>query len=81
MMAANNSLKSNRSMLSKRREKSALSGSYANIELKELPQATTKQLLEIKTRLKREHKQTTIKSIAIFLIIIFVTIVFVLLNT
>lgn len=34
MMAANNSLKNNRSLLAKRNKTKALEGSYANIELK-----------------------------------------------
>lgn len=51
MLHAIKSLKNNRSLLSKRKEKGALSGSYANIKLKKLPKATPEQLLEIKKRL------------------------------
>lgn len=78
MMAANNSLKNNRSLLSKRKEKGALSGSYANIKLKELPKASPEQLLEIKKRLKRENKEARIKNISIFLILFFGVISFIL---
>ncbi|MDB2462522.1 hypothetical protein N9W61_00230 [Algibacter sp.] len=68
MMAANNSLKNNRGLVSKRREKGALEGSYANIELKEFPKATPEQLLEIKQRVKEENRKTRIKTFLLFLV-------------
>lgn len=76
MMAAINSLKNNRSLLSKRKEKGALGGSYANIKLKELPQATPEQLHEIKRRLKKENKEAQLKMYAIFLVLLFVLFTF-----
>lgn len=48
MLVAIKSLKNNRNLLSKRKEKSVLGGSYANIRLKELPEATLELLQEIK---------------------------------
>ncbi|WP_298554798.1 hypothetical protein [uncultured Algibacter sp.] len=78
IMAANNSLKNNRCLLSKRREKGALGGGYANIELKELPKSTPEKLLEIRQRLKRENKNARIKNIALFLVLIFGTVALVL---
>ena len=69
MMAANNSLKNNRSLVSKRKENRALEGSYANIELKEFPKATQKQLLEIKQRVKQENRAYKIKSILLFAVL------------
>ena len=57
MMNANLSLKNNRSMLSKRKEKSALGGSYANTELKEFPKATKAQLREIKKKIQKEDSK------------------------
>ncbi|XMO87303.1 hypothetical protein AAFN75_03245 [Algibacter sp. AS12] len=74
MMAANNSLKNNRSLTSKRREKGALGGSYANIGLKEFPHATPVQLIEIKQRLKKEHREARIKYLVVFLLLLFVII-------
>ena len=78
MMAAINSLKNNRSLVSKRREKGALSGSYANIKLKELPKATPEQLLEIKQRIKRENRSYKIKSILLFVLLLSGLIAFIL---
>ncbi|WP_396601888.1 hypothetical protein [Algibacter sp. R77976] len=81
MMAANNSLKNNRSLLSKRKENGALGGSYSNIELKEFPKATPEQLEDIKIRIKRDHRVARIKTILIFLILLFGLIAFVLFTT
>jgi len=67
MMAANNSLKNNRSLLSKRREKNALSGSYSKLELKDFPDSTPEALELIKQKIKREKRQTLIKTILVFI--------------
>ena len=48
MMAANNSLKNNRSLLSKRKEKNSLSGSYSNVKMADFPKATAQELKRIK---------------------------------
>lgn len=69
MMAANQSLKSNRSLLKKRKEKGALRGSYSNMELKEFPKATPEILKEIRERIQKERKQTLIKSLILFAVI------------
>lgn len=70
MMAANQSLKNNRSQLSKRKDKKALGGSYANIQLKEFPKATNEQLQGIKERLQKENKQTRLKQFILFIFLI-----------
>lgn len=67
-MAANQSLKNNRSLTSKRKEKGALSGSYANIELKEFPKATQEQLDTIKAQTLTDNKKALIQTIAFFII-------------
>ena len=72
MMAANNSLKNNRSLLSKRKDAKALEGSYANIELKEFPKATAEQLQEIRERIQIKNKQNRFRQ---FLAIIFIIVV------
>ena len=68
MMAANQSLKNNRSLTSKRKENSVLSGSYANIKLKQFPKATPEQLIEIKERTQRENKEYKLKLIVTFVL-------------
>ena len=74
MMAANNSLKNNRSLLAKRKETKALEGSYGNIELKEFPKATAEQLKEIRERIQLENKQRRLKIYFMLGIIIIVLI-------
>ncbi len=66
MMAANNSLKNNRSLLSKRKEKSSLSGSYSNVELAAFPKATAQELKMIREKMKQEYKQIMIKQLIVF---------------
>ena len=63
MMAANNSLKNNRSLLSKRKEKNSLSGSYSNVELATFPKATPQGLKRIREKIKQENKQMRVKSL------------------
>ncbi len=78
MMTANQSLKNNRNLL-KRKERNALEGSYANIQLKEFPKATKAQLQEIKERVQIENKQARIKQLillALFIITISLFFVF-----
>lgn len=73
MMAANNSLKNNRSLLAKRKETKALEGSYAAIELKEFPKATAEQLEGIRERIQIKNKQNRIRQLivlGVFLIIL-----------
>ena len=66
MMSANNSLKNNRSLLSKRKEKNSLSGSYSNVELADFPEATPEQLERIKAKLQQEQKQIRNKQVILF---------------
>lgn len=56
MMAANNSLKNNRSLLAKRKDTKALEGSYANVEIKTFPKASAEQLEAIKAKLQAKNK-------------------------
>ncbi len=77
MAAANNSLKNNRSLLSKRKAKGALEGSYSGVELKEFPEATPKQLEEIKEKMQKEIKKARLKLIiasTLFFLSLFVAI-------
>ena len=67
MAAANASLKNNRSLLSKRKEKGALSGSYANVKMKEFPSASPELLFEIKSRIIKENTKLKRKQIIGFL--------------
>ena len=66
MMAANQSLKNNKSLLSKRKEKGFgfVSSSKEKTEY-DLPNASPQKLEEIRSRLKRENKQKLIKLIFI----------------
>ncbi|WP_405296567.1 hypothetical protein [Algibacter sp. Ld11] len=68
MMAANQSLKNNRNLTAKRKEKGVLSGSYANIELKEFPKATQEQLDTIKEQTIKNNKKALITNIVFFII-------------
>lgn len=68
-MSANTSLKNNRSMLKKRKDKSVLGGSYAHVELKEFPEATEADLKEIKERILRQNSATRRRQFILFLII------------
>ncbi|GGZ77412.1 hypothetical protein [Algibacter mikhailovii] len=72
MAAANNSLKNNRSLLSKRKDRKALSGSYEHVEIKDFPKATPEKLMEIKERLTRENKQARITYLIGFIVIILI---------
>lgn len=76
MMAANNSLKNNRSLLAKRKETKALKGSYANVELKEFPKATAEQLEEIKKRIQIKNKQNRVRQFGALIVILFVIMLF-----
>ncbi|MDN3666703.1 hypothetical protein ACFFU1_09330 [Algibacter miyuki] len=75
MMAAIKSLQNNRSLLAKRKDKSALSGSYANIKLKAFPKATPGQLEAIKAQLKIENKKALVKNIIGFIVVCLIILV------
>lgn len=74
MMAANNSLKNNRSLLSKRKEKSGLSGSYSNVKLADFPEATPQELMRIKKKIQRDNKQEKVKQLVLFIVLIIIVI-------
>ncbi|GGK27109.1 hypothetical protein GCM10007962_21720 [Yeosuana aromativorans] len=77
MMAANNSLKNNRNLVAKRKEKKALSGSYANLKLAKFPKATPEQLERIKKKIQSDNRQLRRKQIVIFGIIIVIIVSFI----
>ncbi|MCB4808673.1 hypothetical protein LG651_10470 [Tamlana sp. 62-3] len=56
MAAANNSLKNNRNLLAKRKDKKALSGSYCGVEMKNFPKSTPELLKKIKQQTLKENK-------------------------
>ncbi|OEK09107.1 hypothetical protein A8C32_14585 [Flavivirga aquatica] len=77
MAAANASLKNNRSLTAKRKDKKALEGSYAGVELKEFPKVTEEQIVEIRERIKKENKQARIKQVLIFVAMCIVLLFFI----
>ena len=79
MMAAINSLKNNKSLLTKRKEKGALSGSYSNLKLKEFPDATPELLFEIKEKIQRENRRIRIKQLIVFSVLLVTLVLFFLL--
>ena len=74
MAAANASLKNNRSQLSKRKERKALEGSYAYVELKDFPKATPEQIKEIKEKIIKQNKTHSVKLLVVFTIFVVVLI-------
>lgn len=82
MMSANNSLKNNRSLLSKRKENKALEGSYSNVKIKEFPKASAEQLEEIRKRIQIKNKENRFRQFIALGILLVVLVLFVLyLNT
>lgn len=73
MMAANQSLKSNRNMLAKRKEKSFsfVTNSTEKTECN-LPEISEASILLLRQKLQREHKQRRIKQIILLALVIFV---------
>jgi hypothetical protein len=69
MMAMINSIKNNKSLLSKRKEKHTMSGSYANLKIAKFPEATPEELLRIKEKIQKENKQIRTKQIIAFSIL------------
>ncbi|MEL0457503.1 hypothetical protein WJN01_14785 [Flavobacteriaceae bacterium SZ-1-7] len=69
MASANTTLKNNRNLLSKRKEKNALLGSYANAEMKDFPEATPEQLSKLKQRLKKENRRAIVKNMLLFIVL------------
>ncbi|WP_054851955.1 hypothetical protein [Olleya sp. ITB9] len=73
MMAANQSLKSNRNMLAKRKEKSFsfVTNSTEKTEYN-LPEISEASILLLRHKLQKEHKQRRIKQIILLAIVVFV---------
>jgi len=73
MMAANQSLKSNRNMLAKRKEKSFsfVTNSTEKTEYN-LPEISEASILLLRQKLQKEHKQRRIKQIILLALVIFV---------
>ena len=65
MASANTTLKNNRNLLSKRKEKNALFGNYVNTEMKDFPEATP----ELKQRLKKENRRAIVKNMLLFIVL------------
>ncbi|MEL0643874.1 hypothetical protein V6251_05740 [Olleya sp. Ti.3.14] len=69
MMAANQSLKSNRNMLAKRKEKSFSFVSNSKEKTKyNLPKASDKDIALLRNKLKKEHKVRRVKQIVLLII-------------
>jgi len=75
MMAMINAIKNNKSLLAKRKDKKALSGSYGNAKLN-FKEATPEMLQEIRERLKKERKQRMIKTVVVSIIVFAVFLTF-----
>ncbi|GAA4281348.1 hypothetical protein [Gaetbulibacter aestuarii] len=69
MMHANKSLKENRSLLAKRKDKQNLQGSYAKVKLAKFPKATSEQLEKIRKRMQAENRRNKIILIISFALI------------
>jgi len=79
MAAANNSLKMNRSQISKRKDSKGFEGSYSSIEIKKFPKATPEQLINIQEKIKLENKVILRKQIlfvALSILVLFLLFVF-----
>ncbi len=79
MMAANNSLIANRSLLAKRKENKALSGSYEGVEIATFPKATEKELAVLREKLKQERRQMRMRQAYVFIGVIVLFVIFVVL--
>lgn len=72
MAAANNSLKLNRSQLTKRKERmdrKGLDGSYSNVEMREFPKSTPRQLKSIREKIQLENKKNRLKQLVLIFVI------------
>ena len=77
MMHANNSLKTNRDLLTKKKRKKVFSGSYASVKMASFPKANKKQLSLFREKLKHSRKEAKIKQVFVFLLILMLIILFV----
>lgn len=80
MMMAIKSLKDNRSLLAKRKDKQNLQGSYAGVKLAKFPKAKPEQLEKIRNRMQAENKKNKTRLIVAFslisLVVIFIAFLF-----
>jgi hypothetical protein len=72
MMAAINSLRNNRNLVSKRKERNALTGSYSHVRLKEFSSATPEGLVKLKERIQLENRENRIRLILVFIFAILI---------
>jgi hypothetical protein len=81
IMAAISSLKNNRNLISKRKERNALSRSYAHVQLAVFPEATPEKLRMIRNRIKRGNQQLKVKQLIAFVVLLVIVIsIFVILD-
>lgn len=79
MMAANQSLKSNRNLLAKRKDRKALNGSYAGLKIADFPEASKQDLERLRVKLLQDRRQTRKKQLLVFVFaMIFACIFFIL---
>ena len=69
-------MKNNRNLLSKRKRGKGLDGKYSNEKVEfDLPEATPKQLNDIRERKQRENKKMRLKQVAITTVIMLVILI------
>ena len=57
MMSMIQTLRNNKKMMSKRKDKKSFEGSYANVTMREFPKASPEQLKMIRQRMQLENKK------------------------
>ena len=75
MMAMINSIKNNKNLLSKRKDKKGLSGSYSGVKLKEFPKATPEELKRIQEKVQLENRLIRNRQLMVFGILLAIIIV------
>lgn len=71
MMQMIHTLKNNKSMLNKRKDRRVLNGSFSGEKLEFENTSTQEELMRIRLRLQKERKQKLIKTIVIFSVFMF----------
>jgi len=66
MMQMIQALKNNKSLLSKRKERRGLEGSYSNVKLEFEKTATEEDLKRLRLKLQKEHRQSRKKTLLVF---------------
>ncbi|GAA4290070.1 hypothetical protein [Aestuariibaculum suncheonense] len=74
MLAASNSLKNNRNLVSKRKENKALEGSYANVKMKTFPKAIETDLIRIREKVQLANRKARIQLLVVYLVVLTVLI-------